>query len=123
MAHGAVCIPFCVNWLMTHPEASTKIPAGMASALPPGARKLVFLPDADAVLVMNVEGHYYALENSCPHAGASIASGACEGHVLTCPAHGLKFNIKSGECVASPGMRVKTYGVQVIDGQLLLDKC
>lgn len=102
-------------------ENADLIPAGAASDLPPGKRKLVFRPDADAVLLMNVEGKFYALENSCPHAGASIASGPCEGHQLTCPAHGLKFNITNGECVASPGMRVKTYAVQVMNGQLLLD--
>ena len=102
-------------------DSADLIPAGAVSDLPPGKRILVFRPDADAVLLMNVEGKYYALENSCPHAGASIASGPCEGHQLTCPAHGLKFNITNGECIASPGMRVKTYAVQVVDGQLLVN--
>lgn len=105
-------------------EIADLIPAGAASDLPPGGRKLVFPPGSvDSVLVMNVEGQFYALENSCPHAGASIASGKCEGHQLTCPAHGLKFNITNGECVASPGMRVKTYAVQLVNGQLLLGPC
>ena len=102
-------------------EVADLLPAGAASDLPPGGRKLVFPGDGESILVMNVGGQFYALENSCPHAGASIANGICEGHQLTCPAHGLKFNITNGQCVASPGMRVKTYAVQILDGHLMLD--
>ena len=80
----------------------------------------MFLPGAESVLVMNVDGHFHALESSCPHAGASVANGACQGHELTCPAHGLKFNIKNGQCTASPGLRLRTYGVEVMNGQLWL---
>ncbi|MBF5005896.1 Rieske (2Fe-2S) protein [Diaphorobacter caeni] len=96
------------------------IPAGRADALPPGARKLVFMGEGESILVMNVDGQYFAMENSCPHAGASIASGPCEGHRLSCPAHGLRFDIRSGECVGSPGMRLTTFAVDVVDGDLLL---
>ena len=98
------------------------IPAGAASDLPPGARKLVFLPNADSVLVINVDGDFHALENSCPHAGASIANGPCERGVITCPAHGLRFSIKNGQCTASPSLRVKIYDGRVMDGQLWLDE-
>ena len=62
------------------------IAAGAVQDLPPGGRKLVFVPGGETVLVLNVEGEFYALENSCPHAGASLASGACEGRVIACPA-------------------------------------
>lgn len=101
------------------PEAGW-IAAGPASAVPPGGRKLVFVPGQEAVLVLHVEGQFFALENSCPHAGASMASGSCQGHVLSCPAHGLKFNIQSGACTASPQMRIPTYEVRVQDAQLWL---
>lgn len=96
------------------------IPAGAAQALPAGARKLVFAPDGASVLVLNVDGNFYALEDSCPHAGASIASGTCEGHVIACPAHGLRFDIRSGQCTASPAMRIRRYVVHQRDAQLWL---
>ena len=102
-------------------EASTVIiDAGLAASLAPGARKLVFVPGSEAILVLNVEGAFHALENSCPHAGASLASGACEGHVLKCPAHGIALDVRSGQCVASPGMRITTYDAKVTDGRLLI---
>ena len=96
------------------------IAAGPAQALPPGARKLVFVPGGESVVVLNVDGAFYALENSCPHAGASIASGACDGLAISCPAHGLKFNIRNGQCVSSPQMTIPTYEVVEQDGQLWL---
>ena len=101
--------------------SSGVLDAGAVADLPPGTRKLVFRPDADAVLLLNVAGQFHALENSCPHAGASMASGACEGQVLSCPAHGLKFDITTGQCVASPGLRIKRYPVEQAQGRLLVN--
>ena len=96
------------------------IAAGSQADLPPGARKLVFVPGGEAVLLFNINGQFHAIENSCPHAGASLASGACEGHVLSCPAHGLKFNLRSGECTASAQLRVPVYEVVRQNGELWL---
>ena len=96
------------------------IAAGSQADLPPGARKLVFVPGGEAVLLFNINGQFHAIENSCPHAGASLASGACEGHVLSCPAHGLKFNLQNGQCTASPRMRIPTHEVIVRDDALWL---
>ena len=99
---------------------STLIPAGAASDLPPGARKLVFRPDGQTILLLNVEGELYAMDNSCPHAGASMGSGQCEGHTISCPAHGLKFNIRSGQCTASPGLLIPLYETLILEGELWL---
>ncbi|MEG0558681.1 MAG: Rieske (2Fe-2S) protein [Comamonas sp.] len=96
------------------------IAAGEARDLPPGGRKLVFAPGGESILLLNVEGEFYALENSGPHAGASMASGSCEAHVLRCPAHGLQFNIKNGQCTASPGLLIPMYEPLILDGKLWL---
>ena len=101
---------------------SSLLAAGAVQDLPPGGRKLVFAPGGETILLLNVEGEFYAMENSCPHAGASLASGPCEDHVLTCPAHGLKFNIKNGQCTASPQMMIPLYEVLEREGQLWLKR-
>lgn len=94
------------------------LPAGATSDLPAGGRKLVFVPGGESLLLLNVEGAFHALENSCPHAGASMASGSCEGHVLSCPAHGLRFDVRSGACTASAAMAIPVYEVQEREGLL-----
>lgn len=99
---------------------SPRIAAGSAHDLPPGGRKLVFVPGREAVVVFHVDDRYYAIDNQCPHAGASLASGACEGHTLACPAHGLRFDLRTGRCTASPGLRIPAYSVVEEAGQLWL---
>jgi len=101
-------------------SSSSCLRAGRAADLAPGGRKLVFREGAEAILVMNIGGRFYALDNSCPHAGASIASGSCEGHSLSCPAHGLTFDVRSGQCTASPNLRIRTHDAQVTDGELII---
>lgn len=105
-------------WLSSMQTEADLIAAGNAKALPPGGRKLVFVPGFESLLLLNVEGHFYAIENSCPHAGASVASGTCEHHAISCPAHGLKFDIRTGQCTASPQIRIPVYTVLEQDGQL-----
>ncbi|MGO4809776.1 Rieske (2Fe-2S) protein [Cupriavidus sp. 2MCAB6] len=93
---------------------------GPPESLAPGARKLVLLQDGQSAIVFNLAGQFFAMENSCPHAGASMAGGSCVEHVISCPAHGLRFDIRNGQCTASPGLRIRTYEVVVEDKQLWL---
>ncbi|MCK6525689.1 Rieske 2Fe-2S domain-containing protein [Myxococcota bacterium] len=67
-----------------------------------------------AIAVANVNGQYYALSNACPHAEGPLGEGALDGHTLTCPYHGWKFDIRDGGCLTSPGDKVRTYPVQIV---------
>ncbi|SAK81800.1 Rieske (2Fe-2S) domain-containing protein [Caballeronia calidae] len=80
---------------------SIRIAAG--DAPDPGGRTLKFV-DGRSVVLFNVEGVIHAIDNSCPHNGASLANGRVDGHVLQCPAHGLRFDLVSGCVVGAPGM-------------------
>ena len=46
------------------------------------------------VLIANIDGKFYALNNVCPHSGGSLADGKLNGNVVTCPKHGAQFNVK-----------------------------
>lgn len=87
--------------------------------------------------VINVNGTYHALLNYCPHRGAPLCKGRVtgttvagagqydvewtkEGEVLRCPWHGWEFNIASGETLTSPTRRVKSFPVEVRDGNVIL---
>ncbi|KXV03761.1 hypothetical protein CR51_16260 [Caballeronia megalochromosomata] len=59
--------------------------------------------DGRSVVLFNVEGVIHAIDNSCPHNGASLANGRVDGHVLRCPAHDLRFDLASGASSARPG--------------------
>ncbi len=83
--------------------------------LPPGQRKLIFI-DGKSIVLFNIDGTIHAIDNSCPHNGASLASGKLEGTFLQCPAHGLRFDLAKPvssarhacACVDMPYRRLET---------------
>ncbi len=71
-------------------------------------------------MLFNIDGVVHAIDNSCPHNGASLASGRLDGHVLQCPAHGLRFDLRSGCMVGARGMCLTKLAVETIDGDLVV---
>lgn len=68
-----------------------------------------------AIAVANVEGEYHACSNSCPHAEGPLGEGSLEGHVLTCPYHGWKFDLRDGSCLTSPDDKIGLYKVEIVE--------
>ena len=64
--------------------------------LAPGKMKLVDL-DGEGIAIANVDGEYFAFDNTCPHAGGPLAEGELEGDIVTCPWHATPFDGKTGE--------------------------
>jgi 3-phenylpropionate/trans-cinnamate dioxygenase ferredoxin subunit len=71
-------------------------------ALPPGAMKRLRHPPYD-VLVTNVAGDYFAIEDACPHSGQSLCTGRIEGHVVTCPGHHWEIDVRTGAVLTAVG--------------------
>jgi 3-phenylpropionate/trans-cinnamate dioxygenase ferredoxin component len=70
--------------------------------------------------VFNLGGMLYAIDNACPHNGASLASGQLEGCLLRCPAHGLRFDVRTG-CMPGPGgLSVTTFPVDMVDSKVVV---
>jgi 3-phenylpropionate/trans-cinnamate dioxygenase ferredoxin component len=55
--------------------------------------------DKMAVLLIFQDDSVYALNDKCPHLGASLAKGSLNDGVLTCAAHHTKIDIKTGDIV------------------------
>jgi nitrite reductase/ring-hydroxylating ferredoxin subunit len=77
------------------------VKVAMLSDIPPGQRKAVWV-EGQRVLVFNVDGTLYAVDESCPHRECSMLKGQLEGKVIVCPCHSAKFDLESGEVVAQP---------------------
>ena len=65
-----------------------------------GEKKKVQISDK-TILLLNVGGLYYALDNRCPHMGGLLSGGDLEGVTLTCPRHGAKFDVRTGKSVGN----------------------
>ena len=48
------------------------------------------------IALFRVQGTVHAIADSCPHNGASLATGQLEGTTIKCRAHGLRFDITTG---------------------------
>jgi len=72
------------------------------------------LPDGNELAVYNVNGEFYAIENSCPHRGAPLSEGDLCGHIVECGLHGWQFDVRSGECLTVPET-IRTYQVTIED--------
>ena len=73
------------------------------------------------VALFQVEGTIHALENSCPHQGAALTGGKVCGRQVTCPAHGLRFDVTTGAMVAAPTVKAAKFPVKIEGGRVLVD--
>jgi 3-phenylpropionate/trans-cinnamate dioxygenase ferredoxin subunit len=98
---------------------SGQVAVGSVDELGPGQRKIAFI-DGRSIVVFNIAGEFHAIDNTCPHNGASLASGQLDGHLLRCPAHGLRFDVTSGRMPGTVGLCVETFPIRSVDGRLLV---
>ena len=71
------------------------------------------------IAVFRTPGGWRAIDHACPHAGGPLADGIVAGGCVTCPLHGLRFDLETG-LEAGGGERVRTYDVVERDGELWL---
>ena len=89
----------------------------------PGQKRIV---DADGVLivVVNLAGRFYALEDVCTHDGGPLGEGrldAATGHLI-CPRHGAEFDVRTGEAITLPAFEpAPTYEVRVEGDDVLVE--
>lgn len=81
--------------------------------VPPGTAKAVSV-DGKTVALFNVNGSFYAIDNTCTHRGGPLSEGEVEGTQVTCPWHGAIYDLKSGKVLGPPASQgVAQYNVRV----------
>src|SRR2546425_3086783 len=91
------------------------VPVTRASELAPGVMTWAVV-DRERILVANVDGAFYALQDACGHRQAPLSKGTLEGHVIECPLHFATFDVRTGKLLSGPVAEdVPTYQVQVKD--------
>ncbi len=94
------------EWVDVAPEAEIE----------PGAFRVVDVDDV-MIAVFNVDGEFYAIEDLCTHDYETLTGGPVAGEEITCPRHGARFNIKTGEALCAPAYEpVTTFSVRVEGG-------
>ena len=78
--------------------------------------------DGRSVALFNVDGTFYAIDNTCTHRGGPLGEGQLNGESVTCPWHGANFNVKTGAVTRPPaGTGVRSFVVKVEAGDVLVE--
>jgi 3-phenylpropionate/trans-cinnamate dioxygenase ferredoxin component len=71
------------------------------------------------IAIANVDGTFYAFDDTCTHLQCSLAEGDLEETTVICPCHGSEFDVRSGAVLQGPAREpVETYETRVEDGSL-----
>ena len=71
------------------------------------------------VAVFNSAGSYHAIDDICPHMGASLGAGEVdEQGVVACPWHAWRFRVSDGTWCDNPKLCVDTFETRVVDDEI-----
>jgi 3-phenylpropionate/trans-cinnamate dioxygenase ferredoxin subunit len=89
------------------------VKVGKAADVPPGTTKSYEIGDR-AVMVGNVNGKYYAVDDVCTHDEGALGDGDLDDHEIECPRHGARFDIRTGEVKSLPAVvGIDTFSLRV----------
>ena len=89
------------------------VKVAQASELEPNRGKLIEV-QGKKIALFNVDGKFHAIDNTCTHRGGPLSEGELEGDEVTCPWHGAKFKVSTGEVLGLPAPQgVGCYKVRV----------
>jgi len=80
--------------------------------LKPGEGKVIEV-GGKTLALFNVDGTFYALDNTCLHRGGPLGEGELEGKIVTCPWHGWRWDVTSGANTNNPAVKVACFPVKV----------
>jgi 3-phenylpropionate/trans-cinnamate dioxygenase ferredoxin subunit len=96
-------------------------PVARKSAIAPGAMLRVVV-DGVPVLLCNVAGELYAVEDICTHDGGELDGGELDGCRIMCPRHGAFFDVMTGKALTLPAVSpLPTYPVTVDGDDVSVD--
>jgi 3-phenylpropionate/trans-cinnamate dioxygenase ferredoxin component len=105
----------------TNESASTvRVRVCASDELAPG--EAIQVPTTPPIAVFNVDGEFYATDDTCTHEESSLADGYIDGDQVECSFHFAKFCIRTGEALSFPATRsLATFPVIVEGGDLFVE--
>ena len=89
--------------------------------IPPGTMK-AFEVNFTPVLICNVEGRYYAVENECTHEAVPMADGSLDGNKITCRHHGARFSVVDGSVLGPPAVvPIETFKTRIENNSVYIE--
>jgi nitrite reductase (NADH) small subunit len=96
------------------------LPAARMSEVPPGTIREVQV-NGRKIAIANVNGRFYALDNTCLHRGGPLGQGELEENVVTCPWHGWQYDVTTGKTLMNPEAGVQTFPIELRGEEVFVD--
>jgi nitrite reductase/ring-hydroxylating ferredoxin subunit len=77
--------------------------------------------DGMEILIANVEGQFYAVNDRCPHLHAKISEGTLKGTTVICPRHLSSFDVTTGRVISGTRSNLTSYNVKVNGDDLMIE--
>jgi len=94
--------------------------AAKKSECPPGTIRQIDLEET-AIALANVDGKFYAINNTCLHEGGPLGDGDLSGCTVTCPWHAWEYDVTTGKLLNNPAEGVQSYPVEVRGDDIFVD--
>ena len=98
-------------------EADGFVAVARVDEVPPGTLRTVEVGEEEITLA-HCAGGFYATQAHCIHLQGPLGEGHLDGCVLTCPWHGWQYDVRTGENEFDRAIQLRTYDVQVADGEI-----
>jgi len=108
------------NYVTLPPEQIEYTEVASKDDLPVGERLFLEI-DANNIVIINLAGHYFAVNDVCTHDDGPLGDGELDGYEIVCPRHGARFDIRSGKVTALPAVvDIPAYPVRISNGMIEL---
>ncbi|HKY32918.1 MAG TPA: Rieske 2Fe-2S domain-containing protein [Candidatus Polarisedimenticolia bacterium] len=95
------------------------IKGGRITDLKPGDARVIEAA-GKSIALCNLDGTFYALDNTCAHRGGPLGEGFLDGDKVTCPWHGWQYELATGRCATNPAASVARYETRIEGDEVLI---
>ncbi len=86
--------------------------------IPSGSKKALKFGE-QWIMVVNANSRLFAVSGMCSHQMKPLWNGRVRNCKITCPVHGARFDLETGEALDLPATKpIDTYGVRVMGDQI-----
>ncbi len=79
-------------------------------------------PVGDRIIaIFNENGTFHAMDDFCPHMGASLAGGCIDNGSVVCPWHAWRFSLVDGGWLDNPKIKADIFAVFVVSDEIQIE--
>jgi len=94
------------------------VAVGSVEEIKTGERLFIEI-DGKPIVILNINGQFYAIADVCSHDDGPVGEGEVEGYDIICPRHGARFDVRTGRVLALPAfVDIPAYPIRLVNNQV-----